>query len=143
MLNDICNFRAISDTLATAGQPTAAQFADIRDAGYTVVINLALPTSTNALADERAIVEGHNMTYYPIPVIWEAPATADFQEFQAALAQHAGQKVFVHCAMNLRVSAFVYLYRRQAGVPKDLAGKDLHAIWQPNATWQQFIDDMS
>src|SRR4030095_14968557 len=51
-LSAIYNFRAISDKLGTAGQPTEAQFKLVRDAGFAAVINLALPTSDNALPNE-------------------------------------------------------------------------------------------
>jgi protein tyrosine phosphatase (PTP) superfamily phosphohydrolase (DUF442 family) len=142
MLTDIDNYLPISDTLATAGQPTEEQFTDIRHAGFEVVVNLALPTSTNALVDEPAIVAAHGMTYYPIPVLWEQPTAADFEQFQAVLTHSADQKILVHCAMNMRVSAFVYIHRRLSGVPEAIAAADLAKIWQPNATWQQFIDAM-
>ena len=117
MLNDIYNYLPISEHLATAGQPTAEQFATIRQAGFDLVVNLALPTSSNALPDERSVVEACGMTYSPIPVIWEHPTAADFEQFQATLASHPDQKIFVHCAMNMRVSAFVYLHQRLDGVP--------------------------
>ena len=41
----------------------------------------------------------------------------------------------------MRVSAFVYLYRvLRQGVDESTARNDLHRIWQPNPTWQAFID---
>lgn len=53
------------------------------------------------------------------------------------------QKVFVHCAMNMRVSAFMYLYRRiQQQIDEATAKADLNKIWQPNQQWQQFIDQV-
>lgn len=139
MLTDIHNFLPISETLATAGQPTAEQFVAICEAGFEVVINLAMPTSTNALPEESAIVTDLDMVYHAIPVVWEKPTKACFQQFQQTLAAHAGQKVFVHCAMNMRVSAFVYLHRCLNGVPHEEALTDLTKIWEPNETWQHFI----
>ena len=141
MLNDIYNYLPISEHLATAGQPTAGQFATIRQAGFDLVVNLALPTSTNALPDERSVVEACGMTYSPIPVIWEHPTAADFEQFQATLASHPDQKIFVHCAMNMRVSAFIYLHQRLGGVSEATAAANLAKIWAPTETWQQFIDD--
>lgn len=140
MLTDIYNYVPISETLATAGQPTEAQLAEVSQAGFEVVVNLAMPNSTNALPDERAVVEAQGMAYYPIPVVWEQPTLADFQQFQTVLAQHADRKVLVHCAMNMRVSAFVYLHRRLQGVPQAEAAPAMTQIWQPNETWQQLID---
>ena len=140
MLTDIRHYLPITPTLATAGQPTAAQFAAIRQAGFEVVVNLALPTSDHALPDERAVVAAQGMAYYAIPVQWEQPTVEDFQQFQAVMARHGGQKIFVHCALNMRVSAFVYLHRRLAGVDAPTATATLHQIWQPNEVWAQFIE---
>ena len=53
-----------------------------------------------------------------------------------------GQKVFVHCARNMRVSAFVYLYRvlRQGQSPA-ACRSDLEKIWQPDEVWAYFIQE--
>ena len=48
--------------------------------------------------------------------------------------------VFVHCAANMRVSAFVFLYRvLSQRVPVAAAERDLHAVWQPNDVWANFV----
>jgi hypothetical protein len=52
----------------------------------------------------------------------------------------ADQPVFVHCAANMRVSAFMYLYRRiHEPMNEEQAKRDLYQIWIPNETWQNFI----
>lgn len=140
-LATIRSFWPISNTLATAGQPTAEQFAAIASAGYDLMINLALPTSDHALPDEQAIVTRLGMDYVAIPVVWEEPTLADLTEFFQAMDTHAGRRIFVHCAANMRVSAFVYLYRRlRLGLDEAIALADLHALWHPTPRWQQFID---
>jgi protein tyrosine phosphatase (PTP) superfamily phosphohydrolase (DUF442 family) len=140
-LSEIYNFIQISDAVATAGQPTPAQFPDIHAAGYRVVINLALPNSTNAIPDEQTLVESQGMEYVHIPVIWEEPTLVDLDRFFQVMDQNQGNPVFVHCAMNMRVSAFIYLYRvvRQ-GLDLEVAQQDLQQIWTPNPVWQAFID---
>ncbi len=75
----ILNYRRISDTLSTAGQPTAEQLAAVRAAGFELVVNMALSTSPNALPDE--------------------------------------------------------------GEPVETAWADVLAIWQPDETWQRFVDE--
>jgi protein tyrosine phosphatase (PTP) superfamily phosphohydrolase (DUF442 family) len=141
-IQEIRSYLPISDTLATAGQPTPEQLAAVRDAGYQVVINLAMPTSTSALPNEAQIVAELGMDYVHIPVVWRNPTSADLERFFAAMDSYQGRKVFVHCGMNMRVSSFILLYRviRQ-GVPLETARKALSRIWQPDATWQWFIDD--
>ena len=134
------NFRAISDGLATAGQPTEAQFSDIRSAGYEAVINLALPTSDNAIANEGSIVTRLGMSYFHIPVNFQNPTPQDFQTFCGLMNTLRNRRVFVHCAANMRVSAFVFLYRvLRLGVPRDEAERDLIAIWEPDEIWARFF----
>jgi protein tyrosine phosphatase (PTP) superfamily phosphohydrolase (DUF442 family) len=141
-LTAILNYLPYSPDLATAGQPTAVQLAAIRQVGFEVVINLATPASTNALPDEAGTVAALGMAYVPIPVIWERPALDDLAAFFDALEQHAGRKVFVHCALNWRVSTFMYLYRTiRHGVPHDTAVWELLSIWEPDDTWARFIAD--
>lgn len=140
-LEEIYNFLQISDSIATAGQPTETQFAAIKDAGYCVVVNLALPTSTNALANEQEIVESAGMNYVHIPVLWEDPTLEDFDRFSQTLSENTHQKMFVHCAMNMRVSVFMYLYRRiHDDIDDDKAKQDLQKIWIPEGVWQDFIE---
>lgn len=140
-LAEIINFLQISDKLATAGQPTVKQLLAIADAGYEIVINLALPTSEGAIANESQLVQSLGMEYIAIPVNWESPAMADLDAFLQAMEQRQNQKIFVHCAKNMRVSAFIYLYRRlHLNCDYEQAIADLHKIWHPNETWQNFID---
>src|SRR4051812_3258881 len=110
-LSEIYNFRAIGERLGTAGQPAESQFRTVREAGFDVVINLALPTSDNALAHEGSIVTGLGMSYVHIPVDFKTPTPTDFQTFCGMMAAFDAQRVLVHCAANKRVSAFVFLYR--------------------------------
>lgn len=140
-LNAIYNFLQLSDSIATAGQPTKEQFTLIRDAGYQLVINLALPTSTNAIADEQQLVESQEMQYVHIPVLWEQPTLDDFDRFLNTMNENSDKKIFVHCAMNMRVSAFMYLYRRiHEHLTDEVAKQELHKIWEPNDTWKTFIE---
>src|SRR5215470_17751236 len=101
-LSEIYSFRAVDDRLGTAGQPTEGQFRAVRDAGFDAVINLALPTSDNALAHEGSIVTGHGMSYVHIPVDFKAPTSRDFRAFCRVMEAFDGQRVFVHCAANKR-----------------------------------------
>jgi SAM-dependent methyltransferase len=139
---EVLNFQAVSDTLGTAGQPTADQFASIRIAGYEVVVNLAMPDSTNALQNEAELVAEQGMDYVHIPVIFESPQISDLERFFEAMAGHRCRRVFVHCALNWRVSVFVLLYRVVClGVTYTKAEELLERIWSPDKVWTAFIDE--
>jgi protein tyrosine phosphatase (PTP) superfamily phosphohydrolase (DUF442 family) len=142
-MEDIYNYLKISESVATSGQPTKEQFSAIKDSGYQTIVNLALPTSTNALPDEKQVVENLGMQYVHIPVIWENPTLEDLEQFFSVMKANADQKIFVHCAANMRVSAFMYLYRRiHDRMSDEEAKKYLDRIWQPNETWQKFIEQV-
>ena len=52
------------------------------------------------------------------------------------------KKVLVHCALNMRVSVFIYLFRVICQKVKAADAKEqLYQIWQPNQVWQEFIDN--
>lgn len=140
-LEQLTNYYPISPLILTAGQPTAEQIALIAAAGCDVVINLARPTSPNALADEAELVAAQGMDYIPIPVVWEEPTPDDLARFFAAMEANQARKVFVHCVVNYRVSAFIYLYRvLRLGVDPDEAIGDLRAVWEPEPHWTDFIE---
>src|SRR5262245_8847217 len=120
-LSDIYNFLTISDDLGTAGQPTAEQLAAVKEAGYDVVINLALGTTPRDLPNEADLVARHGMYYIHIPVVFDKPTEADLARFFEAMDENCDKKCFVHCIANMRVSAFVFLYRvlRQGVAPDE------------------------
>lgn len=143
-LDDIQNFLRLSDHLGTAGQPLESEFAAIQAAGYEIVVNLVPPTAPNALADEDKLVSDLGMDYVSIPVVWNEPNLADIAQFFALMDASQGKRIFVHCAANMRVSAFVYLYRtlRQNMSPAN-AEQDMAKIWVPNDCWREFIEDVT
>jgi protein tyrosine phosphatase (PTP) superfamily phosphohydrolase (DUF442 family) len=101
-----------------------------------------LPTSDNALPHEGSIVTGLGMAYVHLPVDFKAPSPEDFRAFCGVMEAFDGRRVFVHCAANMRVSAFVFLYRvLHQRVSSSEAERDLHAIWQPDEVWSRFIQE--
>jgi protein tyrosine phosphatase (PTP) superfamily phosphohydrolase (DUF442 family) len=138
-LTGIRNFVPLTPLIATSGQPTAEQLAAVRDAGYETVINL-LPPERRDLPDEARVVADLGMEYVNIPVVWTRPTEENLADFFAAMEARADRKVYVHCAVNMRVSAFCYLYRvLRLGVPPDEAEIELHDVWVPDGVWKDFI----
>ena len=136
----IYNFRRLSPTLTTSGQPDQAQFAALRNAGVEAVINLALVDSPRALADEPGTLATLGLRYIHIPVEFAAPAESDFYAFAAAMDALGDTPTHVHCAANYRVSAFLYRYRTERlGWSDKAARPDLDAVWKPDAAWQKFL----
>jgi protein tyrosine phosphatase (PTP) superfamily phosphohydrolase (DUF442 family) len=140
-LAGIRNFLSIDDSLGTAGQPTEAELAEVAAAGYAVVVNLGLLDPKYCLPDEASAVASLGMAYHHIPVRFDAPTVDDFRAFVAAMDAWRGRKVFVHCAANYRVSAFVALYGElRLGWTRARAEELARRMWQPNDTWRALID---
>jgi uncharacterized protein (TIGR01244 family) len=142
MMEEIYNFLQLSDSIATAGQPTEGQIPAIAENGYEVVINLGLADTEYALENEEAAVKAHGMQYIHLPVVWERPTESDLERFIKVMEANEGKKVFVHCAANMRVSIFMALYRiLQLGWPEENALEQVKRIWTPDDTWHTFIDE--
>jgi protein tyrosine phosphatase (PTP) superfamily phosphohydrolase (DUF442 family) len=147
-VTDIYNYYPMPANLGTSGQPTPEQFAAIKAAGFDTVINLAMPTSENALPDEGRLVAEQGMTYVHIPVPWEAPSETHLQQFFGVVDTMItqGQKVWIHCAANYRASAFTYRYLiQQQGLPPAEASTPLLQLWLPqmDENWRRIYDGPS
>ena len=141
-LSGITNFVQLTADVGTSGQPKREQFSLIARAGYAGVVNLALPTSDHAIADEGSVVTGLGMSYFHIPVEFSKPTVEDLRTFFGAMQALEGKKVWVHCVVNARVSAFMYLYLKHVrGLDDAAARSPVLNRWQPtmDAVWKDFI----
>jgi protein tyrosine phosphatase (PTP) superfamily phosphohydrolase (DUF442 family) len=137
---DAENTHRIFDWLWTSGQLSERDIDALPALGIEVVINLAVPTSTNALPGEAELVTSHGIAYFQLPVAWESPTIKDLTTFFNLMAALKGKNLWIHCAMNMRVSAFLYLYRIVClSEPEEIAVHPMTEVWVPNETWQSFI----
>jgi protein tyrosine phosphatase (PTP) superfamily phosphohydrolase (DUF442 family) len=140
-MDTIKNYVKVTDSIATSGQPGREDFRGIAEEGYSAVVNLATGTSPDAIPDEGDVAAGEGLSYCHIPVVWTAPRLSDLDSFFSVMDALGGGKVRVHCVVNKRVSAFVYLYRLiRLGVPEEEARRPMEIIWEPDDTWREFID---
>ena len=141
-MTDIRNFIQMTEAIGTSGQPTVEQFDEIAKAGYSSVVNLAMPDSDDAIADEGNIVTSLGMKYVHIPVPFDNPTKEHLREFIRVMRAMDGEKVWVHCVVNARVSAFMYHYLRMDKGQDDNAAKNqLLRRWEPrmDAVWTKFM----
>ena len=140
MVGNIVNYLQLTDSIATSGQPSEVELEAIAQAGFDVVVNLGLTGTDYALADEAGLVDKLGMRYIHIPVVWEAPTRADLDQFFKAMDSNQDKRIFVHCALNMRVSVFMALYRiLRLGWRYERAIEDVYEIWMPNDVWLTFI----
>jgi len=137
------NYVAATERLHTAGQPNAATLAALGEQGFELVVNLAPPSNQGAVAEEGKLVAEHGATYVNIPVSWQQPTYEDFELFSAVMNGARDRKVLVHCQLNMRASAFTFLYRVvHEDVPPEEAMKALRAVWIPRDQWATFTADV-
>jgi len=137
------NFYQMTENVGTAGQPTAAQLEQISREGYSSVVNLAMPDSDNAIPEEGGIVSSLGMSYFHIPVPFDRPTAQHLGKFVRLMEALEGEKVFVHCAVNARVSAFMYKYLTLSkGQSEDASSSPLLEKWLPQMddAWQSIMN---
>lgn len=140
-IETIKNFLEIDSQIGSAGQPTQEELGEVAAAGYTAVINLGLLDPRYCLEDEAGSVAGLGLAYHHIPVQFDAPTVEDFAAFAAAMDEHSGERVFVHCAANYRVSSFLAVYgEMKLGWDREQADAVARRIWPLNDTWVQFLE---
>lgn len=140
-LKAITNYLAYSERIGSAGQPDAEQFALIREAGYEAILSL-LPDRPPYFQEEEAIARANGMDFARIPVEWDAPQLMQLSAFFDLMNQWRERRVFVHCAMNMRVSAFLYLYHTlQEGADEAESRAKMNLIWEPEGVWEAFVAD--
>ena len=147
-MNKILNHIKINELISTSGQLKIEEFELIANEGFEVVINLAVPTTSNSLENEDKIVSNLNMTYIHIPVSFENPKISDLKLFLNILQSLGVNKVWIHCAKNYRVSAFIYVYRKYIlHTPFEEIDLSIFDIWKPSLIWQELmkvsIEDLS
>ncbi|MEZ4415597.1 MAG: protein tyrosine phosphatase family protein [Gemmatimonadota bacterium] len=141
-LATVRNFQIVSERLASSGQIGYDQIPLIREAGYQVIINLAVADEERN-GREGFLVAQEGLTYVHIPVVWDEPEIADVRMFFDVMRANRDRKVYVHCFANMRASAFVYLCRTLVeGMPEAEARATMNAVWDPreNDAWARLLE---
>ncbi len=136
----IRNYVQLLPNIATSGQPTVEQFKEIASGGYEVVINLAMPSHQDAIADEGNIVAELGMRYLHLPVPFDRPTAEHLRQFLKIMAALKGSKIWVHCIMNYRVAVFMFHYLSKIENYSDAeATSPIFSEWTPNSEWQALL----
>ncbi|WP_121626805.1 protein tyrosine phosphatase family protein [Poseidonibacter antarcticus] len=139
-MEEILNYIKINELISTSGQPSVEQFKEIAQNDFEVVINLALHDASNAIENEDKIVTDLEMAYFHIPVDFDNPKPSDVKLFLNTLQALGANKVWVHCALNYRVSAFMYIYHKYVlQTAFDDINISLFQEWLPDTKWQEII----
>ena len=140
-LSTLSNYQQNNAFMMSSGLPEPAHFALLKDKGVTHVIDL-IPGDRSDEINSTADVA---LTYFNVPVDWEAPSLNNFLNYAAFMQRvdTENEKVLTHCKLNWRGASFTYLYRVAVlGESETKAKSDLMAIWHPNPTWYAFMSDV-
>lgn len=139
-MQNIINYININENISTSGQPTKKQFEQIAKEGYEVVINLAVANSEGKIENEDDIVSLLGMNYIHIPVEFKDPTLKNLQDFIDILSALSHKKVWVHCILNYRVSAFMYVFHKCIlNTPFDNIDMKVFEEWSPDKSWQDIM----
>ncbi len=118
---DIRNFLQVTPEFCTGGQPRPEHFAKLKADGVKAVLNLRQPSEHRA-DEEKQAVEAAGLKYYNIPVNYQNPSSADFDQLLKITDDPANRPMFIHCTAAIRVGAF-WMIRRvlRDGVSTDAA----------------------
>ena len=132
------NVVQVSPTIVTSGQPTLPSLKALGSDGFNAVIYLAPTTVMDAVAGEADIVRGQGMEWINIPIDFGDPTDTDLAKFFETMDRLKGQKVLVHCQVNMRASTFTFLYRvLSLREPPEQAYEAVAKVWSPRGPWRR------
>lgn len=129
--------------LATAGQPKAEHLDWLKAQGFEAVVNISTPTARNFVADEPRLVMEKGMAYVHVPVDCSALEADQYRLVSGVLKSMEGKKVLLHCAGNVKASAFAHIFRvKELGHDgESLRGKLRQQGWH-EPKWYAYFETM-
>ncbi|MDP3674074.1 MAG: sulfur transferase domain-containing protein [Novosphingobium sp.] len=143
----ICAFQRLDGRTTTSGRLRDEDLPALAAIGVRHVVNLALDSHPEALADEAEKLAALGIAYTHIPVPFDDPRDEHYRAFAAALVAAGGGPAHVHCIMNYRVSAFFYRWHRESCGMDELSARALMTRqWEPDRSdrpearpWAEFL----
>ncbi len=140
-MSSISRFREETPLLSTAGQPTAEHFDWLKAEGYEAIINISTPTAKNFVSDEPRLVMEKGMAYVHVPVDCSALAPDHYRLVSGVLKSVAGKKVLLHCAGNVKASAFAHIFRvKELGHDPEALRTELRQREWHEPKWYNYFD---
>lgn len=139
-MQEIIDYIKINDNISSSGQPTKEQFEEIAKDNYEIIINLSAHNSENKLENEDEILSKLGLIYIHLPVDFLSPTKKNLKDFIDILSFFSEKKVWVHCIMNYRVSAFMYVYHKYIlKTPFENINLEVFEKWSPDEKWQEIM----
>ncbi len=136
------NYVPISEKLHTCGQITGDALDVLKEEGVKAIISVNAE-DFGAIESLKRQARGQGISFVNVPVSWDEPTIESLEDFFEAMDKYKEVEILVHCQLNWRASAFVYLYRTiRLKEPKKEASKALKKIWNPEKyeAWDAFFE---
>jgi protein tyrosine phosphatase (PTP) superfamily phosphohydrolase (DUF442 family) len=102
-LQGVANAAQPLPNMVTGGQPTAAQFQALKEAGVEVVLDIRDPMEPRPL-DQPATLQALGMEYLVIPVTAASMDEETLERLLAVVRANAHRSMLFHCASGNRVA---------------------------------------
>ena len=108
-----------------------------------MIINLVMPEHEQSTCTEGSLVTTLAMTFVQSPMPFDAPTENHYREFTGYMDALKDRKVWVHCIVNARVSAFFFRYLQEVrGFSALKPASPLLKAWMPemDEVWKELIN---
>jgi uncharacterized protein (TIGR01244 family) len=106
----VYNYTRVDATVACAGATPAEAMGDLKQLGFTSVINFRTPQEENSnIEASQAAATAASLNYFHLPFQTPSPAIAD--EFLRVVADTSNQPIYIHCGSANRVGAMWFIKR--------------------------------
>ena len=132
------NYTRVDATVACAGATPPEAMVELRDRGFTTVINFRTGGERGATVDAgREAAEAAGLKYIHIP--FQEPTAEVAESFLDAVDDPANRPVFIHCGSANRVGSMWLIKRvKQDGYSVDDALTEAEAIGLTSASLREF-----
>lgn len=138
-------WQRLNEFVTTSGRLVDEDLTVLADLAIRHVIDLTPACHENNLADEKSKLARLGIQHTLIEVPFNRPTEDHYETFVKAY-ENSLLPVHVHCVYNYRVSAFLYRYNLESGMPEREARELMIQHWSPEASdhpaakpWKDFI----
>ena len=142
--NAIINFKNISDRLSIGGQPTIDQLMLLKDANFTMILQLALKEVPTSTQNEAYHARMRKLNYQMMEISYNHPTVSDVENFFQIMDAYPNERLYVHCSVGYCTSGLMVMYLMQREHLSYDASKHLVIPnWQPIPVWQDLIQTVT
>ncbi|MDC7233872.1 MAG: protein tyrosine phosphatase family protein [Spirochaetales bacterium] len=141
-MSNIPNFFKVSESVATGAQPPVEGLQELKEAGYTAVLNLSPRSTPNYLPQEAEIVESQGMDYVHYPVDCSHLKKNHYTMFSKIMQGFSDARVFIHCGGNIKSSNLMHMYNvLESDMDEKDSYNELLKVQTPEEKWIRYFRD--